>query len=222
MIPARHARDAARGYRRGDHETRDDPHSVSVSLLHVLLDRLRGPNSRAGRNFARTIIHEFIESRRPPSLFRALLTRSSSCLMTGVRSRARQALGPRQQLTGASVYRDHCAGCHDGADWRAPTVDSLRLRSPQAIVDALTSGSMRYQGLSLSGAERRSVAEFVTGRPLRAPAIDGAIGRCGRNLPAFADPLGVALLERLEPDARQHALPARIAGGACRPPPSRG
>ena len=48
---------------------------------------------------------------------------------------------------------------------------------------------MRYQGLSLSGAERRSVAEFVTGRPLRAVASVGAIGRCDRNLPALLDPL---------------------------------
>ncbi len=103
----------------------------------------------------------------------------------------RQVVGAQpapSSTAGAAVYRDHCAGCHDGADWRAPTIDSLRLRSPQAIVDALASGSMRYQGLSLSGGERRSVAEFVTGRPLRGPAMDGAIGRC-RNLPAIPDPL---------------------------------
>jgi len=31
--------------------------------------------------------------------------------------------------------------------------------------DALTGGAMRYQGLSLSGAERRAVAEFLSGRP---------------------------------------------------------
>ncbi|HEX7137463.1 MAG TPA: PQQ-binding-like beta-propeller repeat protein [Vicinamibacterales bacterium] len=87
------------------------------------------------------------------------------------------------------MYRDHCAGCHDGADWRAPTVDALRLRSPRAIVDALTSGAMRYQGLSLSGAERRLVAEFISGRALRVRADDAMTGRCGRGAPPFADPL---------------------------------
>jgi polyvinyl alcohol dehydrogenase (cytochrome) len=90
---------------------------------------------------------------------------------------------------GATVYRDHCAGCHDGADWRAPTADALRLRSPQAIVDALTSGVMRYQGLPLSGAERRLVAEFITGRAVHA-RTEPAIGRCARGATPFADSPG--------------------------------
>ncbi len=66
-------------------------------------------------------------------------------------------------------------------------MDALRSRSPQAIIDALTSGAMRYQGLSLSGAERRAVAEYITGRAIRGSVAGDTIGRCGR-LPPFGDP----------------------------------
>jgi polyvinyl alcohol dehydrogenase (cytochrome) len=97
-----------------------------------------------------------------------------------------QASGGSAGAEGARVYADHCAGCHDGADWRAPSLDALRHLSPQAIVDALASGSMRYQGLPLSGAERRSVAEHIAGRPLRA-SVASTVGRCTRTSP-FGDP----------------------------------
>jgi polyvinyl alcohol dehydrogenase (cytochrome) len=54
----------------------------------------------------------------------------------------------------------------------------LHGRSPQAIIDALTAGSMKYQGLALSGEERRAIAEFLTGRKLRAPLTVNTIGNC--------------------------------------------
>jgi len=53
-------------------------------------------------------------------------------------------------------------------------------------MDALTAGSMRYQGLALTGAERRAVAEYITGRKLRAVPPPAA-GRCA-STPAFGDP----------------------------------
>jgi mono/diheme cytochrome c family protein len=70
-------------------------------------------------------------------------------------------------VDGRALFDHACRSCHNGEDPRAPAVEALAGRSPQAIVDALTSGSMRYQGLALSGAERRAFAEFLTGRPLR-------------------------------------------------------
>jgi hypothetical protein len=39
---------------------------------------------------------------------------------------------------------------------------------------------MRYQGLALGGAERRAVAEFITGRSIRGPVAGDASGRCNR------------------------------------------
>jgi len=88
---------------------------------------------------------------------------------------------------GARLFADHCAACHDGGDWRAPSRDALRLRSPQAIVDALTSGSMRYQGLPLGGAERRSIAESLTGRALTGTVAGDTRGRCATT-PPLTDP----------------------------------
>ncbi len=67
-----------------------------------------------------------------------------------------------------------CSGCHSGDDARAPSPEVLRGRSPQAILDALTAGSMKYQGLALSGEERRAIAEYLTGRKLRAPLSPAA------------------------------------------------
>jgi len=93
-------------------------------------------------------------------------------------------------LDGARLFGDRCAGCHNGTDRRAPDADALAGRSPQAIVDALTSGSMRYQGLTLSGAERRAIAEWITGQPLRGAIAGDAAGRCSaiRRRAPFVDP----------------------------------
>ncbi len=81
---------------------------------------------------------------------------------------------------GAVLYEAACAQCHDAPAQgsRAPTRDALRDRSPEAIVDALTGGAMRYQGLSLSGSERRSVAEYLTGKPFGGDITSAAAARC--------------------------------------------
>jgi polyvinyl alcohol dehydrogenase (cytochrome) len=46
---------------------------------------------------------------------------------------------------------------------------------------------MKYQGLALSGDERRAIAEWLTGRKLRAPLTGNTIGNCARRPPP-ADP----------------------------------
>jgi len=88
---------------------------------------------------------------------------------------ARQADAPRDP---ASLFASECATCHHPDDPRAPSAEALHGRAPQAIVDALTGGSMRYQGLSLSGAERRAMAEYLTGRKLRGTVTGAIAGRC--------------------------------------------
>lgn len=73
---------------------------------------------------------------------------------------------------GAAVYKQHCASCHDGGMPRAPSRDAFRKMTPEHVESELASFSMRRQGGALSPAERRAVAEFVTGRPggsVRAP-----------------------------------------------------
>src|SRR5439155_12676446 len=89
-------------------------------------------------------------------------------------------LSARQQTPdGAAIFARDCASCHDGADGsRAPSPDLLRQRSPEAILSALTAGGMRPQGGRLSGAERRAVSEFLSGKALGGDVTGAAIGRC--------------------------------------------
>jgi len=88
----------------------------------------------------------------------------------------------------------------------------LRGRSAQAIVDALTSGSMRYQGLSLSGAERRAIAEFLTGKKLRGSVTGATTGRCARP-PPLSDPAAGPLWNGWGPTPQNtHFQPAPQAG----------
>ena len=70
-----------------------------------------------------------------------------------------------QTPSGEAVYRQHCAGCHNGSMPRMPNRDALKTLTPEHVETALSSFSMRRQGASLSLAERRAVAEYVTGRP---------------------------------------------------------
>src|SRR5262245_23998393 len=71
----------------------------------------------------------------------------------------------QQGPNGEAVYKQHCAGCHEGALPRMPTREALRAMSPEAIETALSSFSMRRQGAALTPADRRAVAAFLTGRP---------------------------------------------------------
>jgi len=81
---------------------------------------------------------------------------------------------------GAALYRASCASCHDrpAANSRAQTREALADRSPEAIVDALTGGAMRYQGLAFSGAERRAIAEYLTGKKFGGDIAGASTGRC--------------------------------------------
>ena len=84
-----------------------------------------------------------------------------------------------QTADGARVFEASCANCHNGAaDSRAPAVDALRARAPEAIIEALMTGVMRPQGSRLSGPERRAVAEFLTGRRVGGDVTGSARGRC--------------------------------------------
>ncbi len=125
---------------------------------------------------------------------------------------ARTLAGPQDgPPDGAKLFDSDCRACHDGNDARAPSLDAMRGRGPQAVLDALTSGSMRYQGLRLSGAERRAIAEFVGGRRLRGTLAGSAVGRCA-PAPRFGDPLARPHWIGWSPDARNtHFQPASQA-----------
>jgi polyvinyl alcohol dehydrogenase (cytochrome) len=88
---------------------------------------------------------------------------------------------------GQAIFARDCATCHDGAAGsRAPSPDVLKRRSPEAILAALTAGAMRPQGGRLSGAERRAVAEYLSGRAPGGDITGASMGRCMASLPASA------------------------------------
>ena len=110
------------------------------------------------------------------------------------------------------MFAHACLSCHDGNDARAPGLDAMRGRAPQAIVDALTAGSMRYQGLALGGDERRAVAEYIAGRTLRGSVSGATLGRCSSRS-ALADPSTGPLWNGWGPTIEnRHAAPAALAG----------
>ena len=96
-----------------------------------------------------------------------------------------------QAPDGAEVFQVACAACHTAAlDSRGPSPEALGQRSPEAIIDVLMNGVMRLQGSRLSGAERRAVAEYLTGRTVGGDLTGPETARCATT-PRLIDPLGV-------------------------------
>ena len=110
---------------------------------------------------------------------------------------ARPTLGRSLQsnhtaMGGLHLFELHCAACHGNsvAGQRAPDLSALMKLTPEEILSVLTIGPMSTQAQSLTDVEKRSIAEFLSGRP---PGI-GETGdaklmsnRCPSN-PPLTDP----------------------------------
>ena len=87
----------------------------------------------------------------------------------------------------AQVFDVNCASCHGstrGAQAaNAPGLDALRQFTPEAILNALVNGRMRIQGTPLREADRRAIAEFLGGRPLRPTPAGATTLRCTSSPP---------------------------------------
>ena len=83
-----------------------------------------------------------------------------------------------------ALYVKHCAACHEvSGPTRAPSRTALSRTSPEIILDALEAGIMKAQGQPLSQAERRGLAEYLSGRKLgMRTAMTGA---CEGSPPPF-------------------------------------
>jgi polyvinyl alcohol dehydrogenase (cytochrome) len=89
-----------------------------------------------------------------------------------------------QTPPGERVFAARCASCHTGQpDSRAPSLDALKARTPQAVLDALVNGAMRVQGSQMNGVDRRAVAEYVTGKTVSEDVTGAARGRCTTRTP---------------------------------------
>ena len=68
-------------------------------------------------------------------------------------------------LDGEQVYKQHCAQCHDTASpGRVPTREAMSHLTPRRIVNSLESGIMFMPGRRMTPAERRTVAQHLTGK----------------------------------------------------------
>jgi len=93
-----------------------------------------------------------------------------------------------QPADGERIFRESCVTCHSGAaETRAPGLDALRSRTPQAVIESLMTGAMRAQGSRLSGAGRRAVAEFVSGKAVGGDVHGAGRGRCTASTPVNPD-----------------------------------
>ncbi len=118
-----------------------------------------------------------------------------------------------QTPDGATLFKSNCATCHDGTPAsRAPTPDTLRQSTPQAVINALL-GSMRVPGSKLSGAERRAVAEYITGKTLGGDPLGASTDRCPTNDAHFAGPLGTATWNGWSPDVTNTRFQSAKAAG---------
>src|SRR5262249_45110710 len=65
---------------------------------------------------------------------------------------------------GAALYQTHCASCHDNGAARAPDRETLKTMLPTGVLAAMETGPMISMATGRSVAERRVIAEFVTGK----------------------------------------------------------
>ena len=78
---------------------------------------------------------------------------------------------PVNAQDGAVLFKRYCASCHEaGADGdsRVPGRDVLGQLTPDQILQALEKGAMKAQAAERSRAQRRALAEYLSGKPFGA------------------------------------------------------
>jgi polyvinyl alcohol dehydrogenase (cytochrome) len=72
---------------------------------------------------------------------------------------------------GSSLYDRTCATCHNGGNDRAPSRDALQSMSADRVLAAMETGPMISMAVRLTTADRRAIAEFVSGKPIGQPLV---------------------------------------------------
>lgn len=80
---------------------------------------------------------------------------------------------------GESLYKQHCAGCHDGTPQpRMPSHGELAAKTPDFVFKAMFDGAMVIQAAGLSEDEERAIARFITGKDFAAASTSPMAGQC--------------------------------------------
>jgi polyvinyl alcohol dehydrogenase (cytochrome) len=77
------------------------------------------------------------------------------------------AQAPEPPADGNALVQRMCAQCHMGQVARAPDMEVLRAMSADRVLAALETGPMISMATGRSAAERRTIAEAITGKKLR-------------------------------------------------------
>ncbi len=116
----------------------------------------------------------------------------------GLALSAEQPAGPPSPASGAQIYKERCAVCHDpGATdaTRAPSREALRAQAVQQIIAALDPGGvMAVNAQGMSAAEKQAVAAFLSGAA--APAAGGGnplVGTCEASTAPLPDPASLPM-----------------------------
>ena len=91
---------------------------------------------------------------------------------------------------GGALYQRSCAPCHEAGVDRAPTHEALHAMSAERVLAAMESGPMISMANRRSAADRRAIAEFITGKSFAHP-LDTAPAQsamCTASAPGFGDP----------------------------------
>ena len=83
------------------------------------------------------------------------------------------AAAPTLAQDGPSLYGQYCSRCHDGGIVRAPSRWVISQLTPERIVAALDTGTMRVQGAERTPAERRAIMALLPERLQRAHTNPG-------------------------------------------------
>src|SRR2546427_12996091 len=76
---------------------------------------------------------------------------------------------PAYAQDGAAVFRSYCASCHEAGtkpDSRPPGREVFAQLTREQILQALEKGAMKAQAAERSRAQRRALAEYLSGKPL--------------------------------------------------------
>lgn len=93
---------------------------------------------------------------------------------------------------GANLYKVSCASCHDSGAERVPSRETLMMMSPERVLTAMESGAMMSMASLLSSAQRRAIAEFVTGKTVgeKTEGNPSPTAMCANAPGAFSDSAG--------------------------------
>ena len=93
-----------------------------------------------------------------------------SAVAAGLQAQDVTLAGPTSAAGRAALFRTYCATCHEGpgANPQAPGLEVMRRMTAEQVLESLERGAMRARAAERSRAQRRALAEYVSGKSLAA------------------------------------------------------